>query len=68
LKQQDNALADFSWQRGYAVFSISHTHVEALGAYIDNQAEHHRKRTFEEEYLDLLERAGVEFDPAYVLD
>lgn len=57
---------DFAWQEGYGAFTVSPSHCDAVRTYIQNQAEHHRVRTFREEYLDFLKRAGVEFDERYV--
>ncbi|HVF85952.1 MAG TPA: IS200/IS605 family transposase [Pyrinomonadaceae bacterium] len=59
-------LSDFSWQEGYGAFSISVSHVEDTIAYIETQAEHHRKRTFEEEYLMFLKKHGISYDERYV--
>jgi putative transposase len=56
----------FQWQRGYGAFSVSESRREMVAHYIANQAEHHRKRSFEEEYLELLRRSGVEYDSRYV--
>ena len=53
----------FAWQEGYAAFSVSASEHEAVKRYIANQAEHHRKQTFEEELVAMLKRAGVENDP-----
>ncbi len=68
LKTQSTALEYFSWQRGYGCFSVGPTDLDALVAYIDNQEEHHRKRTFQEEFRMFLQKYGVEFDEAYVWD
>jgi REP element-mobilizing transposase RayT len=57
----------FQWQRGYGAFSVSESQRETVAHYIANQAEHHRKWSFEDEYVSLLKRSGVEFDPRYVL-
>jgi REP element-mobilizing transposase RayT len=65
-KTQDPALLDFAWQRGYGVFSVSPANYEALLAYIDNQEEHHRKRTFQEEYRAFLAEYRVAFYERYV--
>jgi len=59
-------LAIFSWQEGYGAFSVSPTHRAGVRRYIANQEEHHRSKTFQAEYLELLEKAGVEFDPKYL--
>lgn len=56
----------FSWQEGYGAFTISPTHRASVKRYIANQEQHHRKLTFQEEYLALLEKAEVEFDPKYL--
>lgn len=58
----------FAWQEGYAAFTVGPSQAERVAAYIRNQAEHHRKRTFEEEIEALLQRAGVEYQPQYVFD
>ena len=54
--------ARFEWQKGYGVFSVSPSLLHAVQEYIRNQAEHHRKRSFEEEFLALLKKSGVDYD------
>jgi putative transposase len=54
------------WQEGYGAFTVSRADRAGLAAYIHDQEEHHRKRSFEEEYLAILEENGVEFDPRYL--
>jgi len=56
----------FSWQEGYAVFSVSATARGAVKKYISNQEEHHRKRTFREELRSMLDQAGVEYNSKYL--
>jgi REP element-mobilizing transposase RayT len=56
----------FFWQRGYGVFSVSPSQLEILLRYIKRQQEHHRSRTFQEEYRELLSRHRVDFDERYV--
>jgi putative transposase len=56
----------FEWQKGYGAFSVSPSNVDAVRQYIRGQAEHHAKHTFEEEFMSLLKRCGVEYDPKYV--
>lgn len=68
LKTQSPDLATFSWQRGYGCFSVGPTDLDSLCAYIDNQEEHHRTRTFQEEFRMFLKKYGVEYDEAYVWD
>jgi putative transposase len=59
-------VGDFEWQRGYAIFSVSESNKEDVLSYVANQREHHRKMTFEEEFLELLKRHNVPYDPKYV--
>jgi putative transposase len=56
----------FAWQEGYGAFSVSASQVPKTIAYINNQKEHHRKKSFHEEFLELLNKHGIEFDPRYV--
>jgi putative transposase len=56
----------FAWQEGYGAFSVSISHVEETVAYIQRQAEHHRKKTFEEEFRSFLQRHGIEYDERQV--
>ena len=58
-------LPSFAWQEGYAAFTVSVTVREAVQKYIANQEEHHRVRTFREELIVLLKKAGIEYDPKY---
>ena len=68
LKTQSPKLARFAWQRGYGAFSVGPADIDALLAYIDTQEEHHRTRTFQEEYRTFLKKYGVEYDERYVWD
>ncbi len=68
LKTQGERYADFHWQGGYGIFSISPSHRQALEHYIGRQADHHRAATFQEEYRRLLRQYGVEYDERYVWD
>ena len=56
----------FAWQEGYGAFTVSASQREAVREYIARQEEHHRKRTFQEEYVELLQRSGVEYDERYL--
>ncbi len=57
---------EFSWQEGYGAFGVSKSNINAVVKYIANQEKHHRKITFEEEFIALLEKHGIEYDPKYV--
>jgi REP element-mobilizing transposase RayT len=61
-------LAGFAWQNGYGAFSVSKSNLDEVAAYIRNQRGHHRTRMFKEEYIQLLERHGIEYDEADFLD
>jgi hypothetical protein len=56
----------FAWQKGYGAFSVSRSNEEAVADYIRRQKEHHRKRDFQKEFLDLLERHGIDYDPEHI--
>lgn len=68
LRPRDAALAGFRWQAGYGVFSVSASNVDQVRRYIQNQREHHRKQTFQEEFRLFLEKYEVEYDERYVWD
>lgn len=57
----------FAWQVGYAAFTVSQSELDNAIRYVENQAEHHRKMTFEEELAAFLERHGINYDPRYWL-
>ncbi|HYX70476.1 MAG TPA: IS200/IS605 family transposase [Terriglobales bacterium] len=56
----------FCWQQGYGAFSVSPSQVAVVKEYIRNQAEHHRKQSFEDEFISLLNKCGIEYDPQFV--
>ena len=58
----------FEWQSGYGAFSVSQSMVDSVKTYIANQEEHHRKMSFRDEYLLLLQKHQIEFDPKYVFE
>lgn len=58
----------FSWQEGFGAFSYSQSHIENVYNYILNQEEHHRKKTFREEYLEILKNFQVEYNEKYLFD
>ena len=68
LKPRSRELASFSWQRGYASFSVGPTDLQSLCGYIDQQEEHHRQRSFQDELRRFLKKYGVPYDEAYVWD
>jgi putative transposase len=58
----------FSWQEGFGAFSYSHSHLDKVVKYVLNQEEHHKKKTFKEEYIELLKKFDVEYNPKYVFE
>lgn len=59
-------LADFAWQSGYGAFSVSRSQAPRVRRYIAQQEQHHRRLSFQEEFVQLLNRHGIEFDEAYL--
>jgi putative transposase len=59
-------MAKFKWQEGYGAFTVSESNVRRVRKYVAGQELHHRKRSFQEEYLDLLTRHGIEFDERFL--
>ena len=58
----------FAWQEGYGAFSIGVSQVEITIRYVNSQPDHHREKTFQEEFLGFLEKHGIEYDPRYLWD
>jgi len=59
----------FAWQEGYGAFSVSPSQVATVKRYIAGQEEHHLKRSFEEEFTEMLRKCGLEYDPRlYLVD
>jgi REP element-mobilizing transposase RayT len=58
--------SEFSWQRGYAAFSVSKSNVSRVARYIERQKTHHKKQSFHDEFLELLRRHGVSVDEKYL--
>jgi len=56
----------FNWQTGYGAFSYSKSQIDKVNRYILNQEQHHRKKTFKEEYIEFLDKFGVDYDEKYL--
>ena len=67
-RQHPGTHAGFGWQTGYGAFSVSHSVRGAVIEYIARQEEHHRRTTFAQEYVALLQRHGIDYDERFVLD
>ena len=59
-------LQDFGWQDGYSAFTVSRSGRETVVAYVMNQQEHHKKMTFQEELIALLDKHGIEYDERHI--
>jgi putative transposase len=57
---------NFAWQEGYGAFSVSESNRETVMRYIETQGEHHQKWTYEQEFMALVRKSGVEYDPQYL--
>jgi REP element-mobilizing transposase RayT len=68
IKTQHPSFAGFHWQAGYGAFSVGRSMLEATRQYIANQQEHHRSRSFQDEYRAFLRKYEIPFDERYVWD
>ncbi len=68
VNERGDQTAKFQWQTGYAAFSVSVSQREIVRRYIQNQQEHHRKLSFQDEFIGLLDRHKIEYDPKYVFE
>ena len=66
IHEEFRSLRTFRWQDGYGGFTVSKSNIPDVLKYIQNQREHHRKKTFQEEYLDFLIKNGIEYDERYL--
>ena len=68
IKTADPAYRGFFWQRGYSAFSVSPSQLDVVLKYVETQQDHHRTRSFQEEYRELLRKHSVQFDEKYIWD
>ena len=68
IKQQSWLPYNFSWQRGFGAFSYSRSQIPAVAKYIENQEIHHQKKTFREEYIELLQKFEIDYEDKYLFD
>ena len=68
IKTRAEVYREFAWQAGYGAFGVSASNVADVRAYIENQREHHRERSFQEEFRLFLDRHGIAYDERYVWD
>ncbi|MGF1636539.1 MAG: IS200/IS605 family transposase [Cyclobacteriaceae bacterium] len=68
INEQKFLKSKFSWQEGYGAFSYAHSQIENVYQYIANQEEHHRKKTFKEEYIEFLQKFEIDYNEKYLFD
>jgi hypothetical protein len=68
IKTKGRGLRDFQWQDGYAAFSVSESHLERVRRYIACQKQHHKRMSFQDELLQLLNKHRVQYDERYLWD
>jgi REP element-mobilizing transposase RayT len=66
IKSKGAGFRDFHWQDGYGAFSVNKADLPSLKTYLVNQKEHHRKRSFKEEFIQFLDEYGIEYDERYL--
>ncbi len=65
---EERQVTGFEWQKGYGAFTVSYDRIDAIRKYIQNQKAHHKTKTFQEEYIDFLQRHGLEFRTEYLFE
>lgn len=68
MNDHTDVTRNFEWQKGYGAFTVSYSQIPDVEKYIQNQKEHHRTRTFQEEYVEFLKRHGIEFRMEYLFE
>jgi putative transposase len=68
INEQKWIQGKFNWQEGFGAFSYSRSQIDTVAKYILNQEEHHKKKTFKEEYIDFLQKFEVEYDEKYLFE
>ncbi|MCL2760590.1 MAG: IS200/IS605 family transposase [Desulfuromonadales bacterium] len=66
INKEKLAMGRFSWQEGYGAFSYSKSHIAQVANYIENQEEHHKKKSFLEEYIKILKDFDLEYNERYI--
>ena len=68
MNERPKTLQTFEWQKGYGAFTVSYSHRDVVRTYIQNQEEHHRTKSFQEEYIELLKRHNIDFKLEYLFE
>ena len=66
MVHQELHIPKFKWQEGYGAFTVSQSNVQRVRSYVAGQEAHHRKRSFQEEYVELLTKHGIEFEERFL--
>ena len=66
INQNNRVKGKFEWQKGFGAFTVGYTQVQQVANYIKNQEEHHKKKSFKEEYVTFLEQSGIDYNPKYI--
>ena len=68
MNEIEESITKFEWQKGYGAFTVSHSQVDSIRRYIQNQKEHHREKTFKEEFIALLQRHQIPFEDKFLFE
>lgn len=68
INEHDWIKGKFNWQEGYGAFSYSHSQIETVYTYVQNQEQHHKQQTFKDEYLDFLKKFEINHDAKYLFE
>ena len=68
INENEFVRGKFQWQEGFGAFSYAQSQLDNVIAYINNQEQHHQKKTFKDEYLTLLQKFNIEYDEKYLFD
>jgi len=68
INEKGYIMGKFQWQEGFGAFSYAQSQLDTVIAYINNQEQHHQKKTFKDEYLELLQKFNVEYDEKYLFE
>lgn len=68
INEKKYCKSKFYWQEGFGAFSYNHSMLDRIISYINNQKQHHKTKTFREEYLEILQKFDVEFNPTYLFE
>ncbi len=66
MRSSDPSFKDFAWQEGYAAFTVGYSTLDSVSKYIEDQEEHHKTMSFEDEFISFLNKQGIPFDQRFV--